>query len=151
MKFSLMLAGLVIVSVLAVYAVILRRKLGRKKQLEQEKVLELEGQAAAQRSRVNKSIQVIAQSIPEGKMTLTEGVMRLSVLLESLGITDADREEFSPIFKLAEATAHIPILEGWKKLPLKKRMAFDQQRQALESDYRDFVLASAKSLVGRVF
>jgi len=151
MKFTLLFIGLIIVAALAVYAVILRRKLGQQKKLEQEKVLELEHQAAAHRSRVNKSIQVIAQSIPEGKMTLTEGVMRLSVLLESLGITDADREEFSPIFKLAEATAHIPILDGWKKLPLKKRMAFDQQRLALESDYRDFVLESAKLLVGREF
>ena len=151
MKLALMLVGLIIVAGLAAYAVYLRRKLGQKKKLEQEKVLELENQAAAQRSRVNKSIQVIAQSIPAGKMTLTEGVMRLSVLLESLGITDADREAFSPIFKLAEATAHIPILEGWTKLPLKKRLACDQQRQTLESDYRDFVLASAKSLVGREF
>lgn len=123
------------------------------KEAEEAQALErLDQQAKDQRQRVNKSVQVIAASVLNGnEISLTEASMRLSVLLESLGVNEDEREAFAGIFKLAEATSHIPILAEWKKLPSKKKLVLDKQRLVLEADYQDFVEQCCRSLIGKEF
>lgn len=147
----MVLAALLLVF-LAIWAWRLLQQVKRQEREQQRQVQALEDDARAQRERVNKSIQIIANTVVTGdQMSLTEAAMRLAVLLESLAIDDASREELAPLFKLADATAHIPILEEWKKLPTKKKLAFDKQRESLEQDYRDFVVQCCQNLRGRKF
>ncbi|MCV6614507.1 MAG: DUF2489 domain-containing protein [Cellvibrionaceae bacterium] len=151
LKWALLALGLLIIAGLGAYALHLQRKVKAMEKRRQQQLEQLAAEADAKRVRINKSIQIIAAAVPEEQMTLTEAAMRLSVLLESLGVSEAEREEFSALFKLAEATAHIPILEEWKNLPLKKRLAYDRQREQLEQDYRDFIHQCAENLRGREF
>jgi len=152
MLIVLMVLAVLLVAVLSIWAWRLLQQVKRQEAEQKRQVQALEDDARAQRDRVNKSIQIIANTIVAGdKMSLTEAAMRLGVLLESLGIDDVSREQLAPLFKLAEATAHIPILEEWKKLPTKKKLAFDKQREALEQDYRDFVVQCCQNLRGRKF
>ena len=58
-------------------------------------------------------------------MTLTEGAIRVRVLLDGLSVNEDVQEEFAAFYQLAKATEHIPILEGWKQLSTKKKLAFD--------------------------
>lgn len=148
----LLLAAVLIVLALSWWAGSLLRQVKVKEIEEAEALGRLDLEAKAQRQRVNKSVQVIAASVLKGdEMSLTEASMRLSVLLESLGMNEDEREAFAGIFKLAEATAHIPILAQWKKLPSKNKLTFDKQRLVLEADYKDFVQQCCRNLIGKEF
>ncbi|WP_299974446.1 DUF2489 domain-containing protein [uncultured Pseudoteredinibacter sp.] len=146
----LILAILVVIS-LAGYALYLHLQLRKQEQRREAQLDELKQEADKQRERINKSIQVIAAAMGSEQMTLTEGAMRLSVLLQSLGLAEEELEPYSALIKLAEATAHIPILEDWKKLSTKQKLAFDQQRTELEAQYEDLVLDSSKKLLNKSF
>lgn len=147
----LLIIAAVIILVLASIAGVLLYKV-RQREREQEKVLEARRQEGeAQRGRVNRSIQIIAQSISNDDITLTEASIRISVLLDSLSVEDQVREEFSAFYQLTEATSHIPILEGWKKLTPKEQFAFDQQRVTQEAHFQEFVQDAAKRIQGRSF
>ncbi|WP_020209541.1 DUF2489 domain-containing protein [Gilvimarinus chinensis] len=132
----------------AVYYLLQLRQL-RRRQKKQIELLEQQG--LEQRSRINNSIQVIAAAAEKDELTLTEASIRLSVLLDSLGVSDSVREEFSAFYQLREATAHIPILEAWKQLPAKQKKAFDKERMQHEKTYREFVLDAAQRIKQRNF
>jgi len=72
-------------------------------------------------------------------------------LLDNLKITDDERKEYSALFQLAEATAHIPILEAWKKLSKIKKKKFEKERADIETVYKEFVINAAEQLKGKVF
>jgi cbb3-type cytochrome oxidase subunit 3 len=145
-------AAVLVVGALAVWAWVLLKRVRQQDDQAAAALLKLEEDSLAQRARVNKSIQIIAQSLLKGnEISLTEAAMRIAVLLESLGIADSDRELYSPIFLLAEATAHIPILDEWKKLPRPKKLEFDKSRLKHEGDYGDFVMQSCRTIIGKSF
>lgn len=151
LKLILTLLGTLVVLVLGVIAAYYLMKV---RQMEQKQRLQLREQKAehdAQRLRLNRSIQIIAQGIIDEQMTLTEGAIRIKMLLEGLSVNDEVRESYVAFYHLAEATAHIPILEAWKALSAKKKLEFDRQRQQLESDHREFVLDAAQRILGQQF
>lgn len=151
LKLILALLGTVIVLVLGVIAAYYLVKV---RQLEQKQRQQLEAQKAehdAQRLRVNRSIQIIAQGIIDEQLTLTEGSIRIKMLLEGLSVTDEVRESYVAFYHLADAAAHIPILEAWKALSTRKKLEFDRQRQQLETDHREFVLDAAQRILGQQF
>lgn len=146
----LIIAGVIILVLASIAGVLLYKVRERNK--AQEKLVEIRQQEGeAQRGRVNRSIQIIAQSINNDDITLTEASIRISVLLDSLSVDDQVREEFSAFYQLTEATNHIPILEGWKKLTPKEQFAFDQQRVTQEEHFQEFVQDAAKRIQGRSF
>ncbi len=147
----LIVLAVAIVLVLAVVAVRLQMKVREQQRLQQQQRALLKEQAEAQRLRVNKSIQVLAQGISEDQLTITEGAIRIRVLLDSLGADEAVQQEFSAFYQLAKATEHIPILEAWKTLSTKKKLAFDSERERIERDYQEFIADAAKRIIGRHF
>lgn len=96
-----------------------------------------------QKIRLNKSIQIIAQCMLDDQLSLTEGSIRISVLLEGLNIDESVRDSFVAFFHLAAATNHIPILEQWKLLSNKEQRLYNREREKLEKDHREFVLDAA--------
>lgn len=148
---GLLALALVIVLALAAYAIYLHWHLREQRKQRDTQLKALQIEADKQRDRVNKSIQVIAAAMGGDQMTLTEGAMRLSVLLQSLGLGEEALKPYSALIKLAEATAHIPILEDWKKLSTKQKLDYDKQRTSLEEQYRELVLGSSKKLLKESF
>ena len=151
LEMTLLIIALVIVSVLATVAGVLLYKVHKKNQAQRALLAEKERAVAEQRAYINRSIQILAQASQTEHLTLTEASIRISVLLDSLGVGDEVREEFSAFYQLRELTEHIPILEGWKKLSRKEKMQFDRQRLEHEASYRDFVLDAAARIQGREF
>lgn len=139
---------IVILTTIAGYYLWQLRLLGKKRDEQQQA---LEQTAREQRERVNKSIQIIAQAMVAKQMTLTEGAIRVRVLLDGLGVNESVQVEFAAFYQLAKATEHIPILEAWKQLSTKKKLAFDDQRAQLENDHREFVLDAAVRIQGQFF
>ena len=151
MSLILALVAITIIIVLAVVAYRLQRKVAlvEKAKVEQQQQYELEQNK--KRDSMNKSIQVLAQGLKGDQLTHTEAAIRISVLLEFLGVSEQVREDYSVFFQLAEATAHIPMLDKWKQLSTREKLKYDTERQSIESKYEDFMKDAAQRIIGQQF
>ncbi|BFM16135.1 hypothetical protein R50073_23180 [Maricurvus nonylphenolicus] len=147
----LLLLAVVIVVGLSAYAFILVRKVKAQEAKREEEERLLAQKNAEQKLYRNRSIQALAQGVLEDQLTLTEGAIRIRVMLDGLDVNASVQEEFKAFYQLSDATKHIPILEEWKKLKLKQRVAFDKERQQLEADHKEFVEDAAQRILGRQF
>lgn len=148
---ALIAGAILIVLVLAAVAVYYHLKLRELERKRQQQREALQEQGRQQRERVNKSIQIIAQGIVDEQLSLTEGAIRIKVLLDGLSADEQARQAFAAFYQLAAATDHIPILEAWKALSTKQKLHFDSQRQQLEADHREFVMDAAQRIIGQEF
>lgn len=148
---GLLLVGLVIIAVLAAYAIYLQRKVRVKVAEEKEQEEALEKENIDQRRRINQSIQIIAHGALESQLSLTEASIRIKVLLDSLGLESHITKQYDAFYVLALATDHIPILAQWKALSNKQQRVFEKQRVALESEHKAAVVEAATRIKGLVF
>ena len=146
----LVIAGLIIF-VLSAVATYYCLELRNARKRQQQQLEEIEAAAEAQRERVNTSIQIIAKTLLDEGVGVTEASLRIRVLLDSLQVAPTVKEEFVAFYKVADQTSHIPILEDWKKLSRKEQFAFEKEMARVESEYRDFALDAAKRILGRNF
>ncbi|WP_226647713.1 DUF2489 domain-containing protein [Microbulbifer variabilis] len=147
----LLVIAALIVFTLAVIAGYYLRKLSAAQKKQAEQLAELEQAAQEQRQRVNDSIQIIARSLLDDGVGLTEASIRIRVLLDALQVEDTVREEFVAFYTIAEKTSHIPILKEWKALPRKEQFQYELEMAQVEADYKDFALDAAKRILGRTF
>ncbi len=147
----LLVAAALIVFALTVVAGYYLRKLNVAQKQQAQQLAELEQAAADQRQRVNDSIQIIARTLLDDGVGLTEASIRIRVLLDALQVGQGVREEFVAFYTVAEKTSHIPILQDWKKLPRKKQFQFEREMAKVEEEYRDFALDAARRIIGRAF
>jgi hypothetical protein len=129
----LALLGIVIIGVLAAVATKLLR------QLNQQKLAQAQAQAAQKQAhkqhdkKIISSVIIIARAMKEEQCDIAEGCWRLSVLLDSLKLSQNLQSQFPAIFQLYEAIKHMPILAARKKLDKKSRMKLDYERMKLEA------------------
>lgn len=147
----LIIAGALILLVLSVIAWRLQSQVRKMEATKAQQQQELDELKDNHQQYLNNSIQVLAQGIIDDQLTLTEGAIRISVLLDNLEINEKHREEYSAFFQLAEATSHIPILKAWKKLPKAEKRRFEKERESTEDKYKDFVVDAAKRIRGVEF
>jgi hypothetical protein len=143
--------GALIVLLLAGIAVHYLRKVKKMQVIKEQQVKELDNLKSNHNNYLNTSVQVLAQSLVDDQLSLTEGAIRISVLLDNLKIDDAARSDFSAIFQLAEATSHIPILEAWSRLSKIEKKQFEKTRVGIEDQYKEFVVDAARRLKGKSF
>lgn len=148
-------AGALIILVLAIVASCLVYRVYRQKKEQQEKLKALEeaNQQAQreQREWFNKSIQILAQALHNDELTLTEASIRISGLLDALDVQSITKEEFSAFYQLREKTSHIPYLEAWQSLSKAEQNKLDVERLHHEEAFYDFVRDAAKRIQGRSF
>ncbi len=150
MLYFYLFAGITI-AVLAGVAIYYHWRLHKQNQHQKAQLEAQQQERQAERQRINKSIQVLAAGAIDGQVTLTEASIRIGVLLDSLGVEDQTREQYTAFYRLAEKTAHIPILDEWKKLSTKQQLSYDQQREKAESEMGDFVLDAANRILNKNF
>ncbi|WP_421868822.1 DUF2489 domain-containing protein [Motiliproteus sp.] len=122
-------------------------KTQRKAQQAHEKLLQdAKAKAQEQRDYLIESVKVISLAIVDEQCELAEGCIRLKKLLDHLAPQLHRHEDFSVINEMFNATSHMPILDEWKKLKLKQRFELTQEREALEQQHRDAILAAARKL-----
>jgi heme exporter protein D len=139
--------GLVIIAVSAGYIVVHLR--GLRQQRQQREVLQSQAQSKAreQRQYLIDSIRVIARAMSEDeKMTLTEGSIRLKVLLDNLMPELHSNPDFEIIATHYEATRHIPYLKAWKSLERSQQRRYRKEMDTLEQRHRDALLQAAAKL-----
>ena len=143
--------GMVIVLVLAGVAVYYLRQVKTMQAIKTQQLKELDDLKNDHNNYLNRSVQVLAQGLVAEQLSLTEGAIRISVLLDNLKIDDDERNDYSALFQLAEATSHIPILDAWNRLSKKEKNKFEKIRASLEAQYKDFVVDAARRLKGKSF
>ena len=130
----LALMGIVIIGVLAAVATKLLR------QLNQQKLAQVQAKAAQQLAhqqhdkKIISSIIIIVRAMKEEQCDIAEGCWRLSVLLDSLKLSQDLQLQFPAVFQLYSAIKHMPILEARKGLDKKARMKLDYERMKLEAE-----------------
>ena len=139
------IGAVVIVAVLVFYAVHLKIKLNQREQQRAVWRQEVEQVVKERTDTITNSIVVIAGAMLEQQMSLSECCIRLSALLNQLGPVSAEAR-FQVLHKAAEELSHIPILDDWKKLKFRERMAYQKEMDAIESRYNDFVLDICRTL-----
>jgi hypothetical protein len=129
----LALLGIVIIGVLAAVAVKLLR------QLDQQKLAQAQAKATQQQAhqqhdkKIISSVIIIVRAMKAEQCDLAEGCWRLSVLLDSLKLSQDLQLQFPAVFQLYEAIKHMPILAARKKLDKKSRMKLDYERMKIEA------------------
>ena len=139
-----LIAGGVIILILASYALYLCWQLWKQNQRQKNAPTHIPNPARLNERR--KSIFALANAIEEEALTLTEGCLRITAVASQIGDMTTFNREVGVISRGAEETAHIPILDAWKQLSKAEQRTFDKQRQAIESKYREAVLEAVERL-----
>lgn len=128
----LIILGLVIIFALALYAVVLWRRVWHKQQL-------MTAQENERNSRLEGGIRILAQGLVTGQLPVIEGAIRIKVLLDNYSgprRADLDTRVFETIY---DATAHIPTHQAWKDLPKAQRRLHERQMETLETQHHSEV------------
>ncbi len=141
------LLGGVIVVCLAAIAAYYQMLLFKKGRQERQNEESLRSELAQRQEKNIKSIVILSRAVIEKQVTLTEACIRINALIQTLGLDTKVEEELSVFRQLAEATAHIPILERWKALSRNEKQKFERERESLEANFSDFVVAAAEKIV----
>lgn len=142
-----LLVGLLVVVPLAAYAWRLWRRLRDMKASQQASERAAQLRQEEQKQQTEKGLRILATALLREELTLTEGSMRISYLLSQIDGQATEKQQYSAFFQLAEATAHIPILDQWQALPRKQQHAFTLERETHEENFKPFVLAATRVLL----
>jgi len=142
----LLVIAVIIIASLAGYAYKLL------KQLKQQTLRQQQAEQAQQKAlrhhdkKVLDSVMIIVRAMKEEQCDISEGCWRLSVLLDSLKISNGLNTQFPAIFELYNAIKHMPILEERKKLEKKQRMKLDLERTKVEARLQPAIYSDLQQL-----
>jgi len=141
-----MLSGAILVIPLTIYAVYLASKLVKKKRQERELAKNLNSDRLEGEKDARQSIQIISRALLQKDLSETEAAMRIAFLAQKLTLSSDEATALLIFQQLAEATAHIPILEDWNALERTEKRRLTVEREGIESKYSEFVQDSAAKL-----
>lgn len=146
--YTLILIGVIAIAILAWFIVKqLRQQREAARQLaEQQEKLAVE--AAANRRYLTESIRIISNAIlHDDKITLTEGCMRLKVMIDNYDATLHQDPAYQVIEEVYGKTSHIPILQDWKALDKKLQRKFQMEMFKVEAECQERVRVAAQRLI----
>lgn len=126
MKLTLFILAALILVAMAGYAVYLL--LALKKQRRQINKLQNEARTA-RIQRLTESIEIIAKAMQNGDCNLSEGVLRLKMLLDPLG---NNLKNYPAMFALYETVQDMPTHDARRELKKNERMRLDLERESKE-------------------
>jgi len=146
--YTLILVGVVVIVALSL---IIYRQVSLAKALSREKKeaqARHAAEAAKQRDYLVDSSRLIATAIlNDDKITLTEGCIRLKVMIDNLNPQMHHDELYSVFEEVYNRTSHIPFLSGWRELERKQQRAFEKEMRAIEHECEARINQAAKSLL----
>lgn len=122
--YLLIALGLLIIVGMSAYAVKLLRALKSQKQA-------LENARVQRVKRLKESIEIIARAMQNGDCNLSEGVIRLKMLLDPLGIKIAS---YPAMGELYEVVKEMPTHQARTALKKNERMRLDLDRESAEAE-----------------
>lgn len=148
LTYSLILLGIAIIIALATLIFKQLRKARGVAQAREESLAKYAEEAAQNRAYLLESSKVIANAIlHDDKITLTEGCIRLKVMIDNLNPQLHQHPEYSVFEEVYTRTAHIPILTDWRSLERKQQRAFEKEMLEIERECETRINAAAKALL----
>ncbi|ACX83454.1 DUF2489 domain-containing protein [Aggregatibacter actinomycetemcomitans] len=123
-KILLLIAAVCIVAGMIGYAVYLLLALQK-----QKKALQLARQNRI--NRIKESLEIIAKAMLNGDCNLSEGVLRLKMLLEPVGMA---LKNYPAMWQLYEMVEGMPTHNARKELKKNERMRLDLRRESAEAE-----------------
>ncbi|MBN6078052.1 DUF2489 domain-containing protein [Aggregatibacter actinomycetemcomitans] len=123
-KILLLIAAVCIVAGMISYAVYLLLALQKQKKALQQ----------ARRNRINRikeSLEIIAKAMLNSDCNLSEGVLRLKMLLEPVGMA---LKNYPAMWQLYETVEDMPTHDERKELKKNERMRLDLHRESAEAE-----------------
>lgn len=115
-------------------------RLEKQQKLQQQEYEKQKVEAEQKRlDYIHESLNVIARAVLDGQCPVTEGCIRMAVLLDNLPLDCDSKHRFSVIFEVYNVTRHIPTHDNWKSLSRKEQRRFEQEMFALEKQHLDAV------------
>lgn len=119
-------------------------------------MLRLRGQnnlrkAAVQKrvDKIDESIITIAKAMQQEQCPLSEGCLRVAVLLDHRpeAVKHDYSQDYPALHDMYEKIKHMPTHENRKKFPKKKIRELDDEREGYEKTMRDIILADVDKLL----
>ncbi|MBN6711415.1 DUF2489 domain-containing protein [Haemophilus haemoglobinophilus] len=120
----LIILALLIISAMLGYAIYLLLALQKQKKAFSQAKL-------ARTKRLKESCEIIAKAMQSGECNLSEGVIRLKMLLDPLGHS---LRNYSSMYQLYEVVMDMPTHDARRTLKKNERMRLDLQRESAEAD-----------------
>lgn len=145
--YLLIALGLVVIAGLSAYI----WKTLKAQRNHQKRLDEIEQQAIQKtqerRDYLMESIRLISHAMEhDEQMTLTEGAIRLKVLVEHLAPHLLSQEPYAILVLMYEETQHIPLKEQFKALDKKAQKKFHREMRLLEAKHQDALIEAARKL-----
>jgi hypothetical protein len=99
--------------------------------------------------KAHQSIKVIAKCIIDEQVDLSEGSIRIKVLLDHVAPELHDKPAFSIFSKMYAATEHMPTHETRNQADKKLIRKLDKERLKLEEEHKEEILRASKELLQR--
>ncbi len=147
----LMAAGLAVIAVLAGYAIWLLLRLRRQRRMQAATETRYAQKKAEHEDYLIDSIRIIARSMVQDDLDISEGAIRLKFLLDGLGLPDDERSRFDSFDQLYHQIKHLDTHEARQNLTPKERFRQDKIRIQQEENHRDGVITAATTLVSYEF
>ncbi|MFZ7282302.1 DUF2489 domain-containing protein [Avibacterium avium] len=135
--YLLIALGLLIIVGMTAYAVKLLRALKSQKQA-------LENARLARVKRLKESIEIIARAMQNGDCNLSEGAIRLKMLLDPLGLKITT---YPALAELYDVVKEMPTHQARKELKKNERMRLDLTRESAEAELESKILLELNQLL----
>ncbi len=127
-------------------------RLGRQQKQMHEELEQRRSQNEQDRlDYIHESLNVIASAVLDNQCPITEGCIRMAVLLDNLPLDCDSKHRFSVLFEIYNATRHIPTHSSWKALGRRQQRKFEQEMWALERKHNDAVMDIMAYVKGNPF
>lgn len=94
--------------------------------------------------RIKESLEIIAKAMLNGDCNLSEGVLRLKMLLEPVGMS---LKNYSAMWRLYETVEDMPTHEARRELKKNERMRLDLQRESTEAELESKIKSELNRLL----
>jgi len=103
------------------------------------------------RDHLLRSVGLLAQTTVAGELSLAEGAIRSKMLLDHLVPNENERGPYRAIYALHDATEHLSRREQRDELTAGERQQQDAEREQLEAQHRDGVIAEMRGILQSAF
>ena len=141
-QWTLILIGLAISAALLWYITKKLKTAGRQRAEQRER----ETRNDERRQQAVQSVRVLAMSIEQDQVSLSEGSIRIHGLLQVLAPELLERQPYTIFRVMAEATAHMPTHEQRQATDRRFVRRMDQQRLELERQHRETIREAATAI-----
>jgi hypothetical protein len=142
----LIIAGVIIVTALSATAAYYLIKLRNVKSQQAQQIQHNKDVWQKHRNELAGDLRFIANSMLQGQCEITEGCLRIKVLMDRLDDELQHKPEFKTIQAHFAQTITMHTHEAYKALSKKEQFKQDKQRFALEQKHKEQVLIEVKTL-----